>query len=426
MKIMKDVWKQTVSFFKSFFKFFHSREDGKDGPGSIVAKLNAAIQFSVLLGAFILLVIVFLRRMECDRGNPIGVFMVAAAAYAAGVLVGLMMAAFGEEKQLFSSLSAAFHGAVGGFTLSDLSKEDGVIKKILHTLASATGNEHEVGLTGAVLVFFGAAGFVTMFCNKQYVLNPLLAKSQRAYEQLEKLGQLIKSEQLGDFSWEREGREEISEERKTELEQMVEKFEGVLDDAELFNKLPVETLRSWAKALRLLGEKARSANQPEEAVKRFEEAAKVLKRARCKAADDVGILLDLINVILLRPGKEHLAVPHCSYLQHLSMAPISAYKLLGYAGLFDYRCLAEAETATRQYLKFVPNDASAKLNLACAIAQQDTPATITTPRREDLFQQLRTAIGLWPHVRSRIMTLTEPGDDFAQWKDDPDFQRLIQ
>jgi tetratricopeptide (TPR) repeat protein len=409
---------------KKIKQWFGDKDGNGGGLGSLVSNFNDGIKLAGLIGSLILLLVIALIQKQGAgaAGHPAVLLMIAAAAFGGGIIMGLMMTAFGEEKQMFSNLSAAFQGILGGFTLADLTKDDSVIKKILHALAAASGNKDDIGLTSAVVVFFGAAGFVTMFFNKQYLLNPLLAKSQETMNQLEKLRQLTKGIQLSDFPW--ESKLEISDEQKRLLETALAGFDGVLDDAELVRELPLETLCSYAKACRLLGEKAHKTNQPAEAEKRFQQAEQVLRRARGNKPDDADLLFELANVLLLQKRYDQAAA-YYSYLTHLRAARVSTYRLLGYAGLFDFRYLAEAEAATRHYLCFVGNDAGAKLNLACAICQQSAPAETEAARREEACKLLREAIRDWPEAGPIAAGLTTGKGDFVKWKDEEEFKQII-
>ena len=400
-------------------------KDGKGkGLGSFASYFTRGINIFGLVGFIMMVAVIICIELQGagKGGHPMVFLMIAAAAFAGGIIMGLLMTAFGEEKQMFSSLSAAMNGILGGFTLADLSKRDSIILKGLHALAAAAGDRGDIGLVSAVLLFFWAAGFVTMFFNKQYLLNPLLAKSQETADQLEKLRLLTKGIQLSDFPW--ESKLEISDDQKRQLETAVEGFDGVLDDAELIRALPVETLCSYAKACRLLGEKAQKSKVKPEAEKRFRQAEQILRRARGNKPDDAELLFELSNVLLLQERYDQ-AAPYYSYLTHLPSARGSTYKLLGYAGLFDFRYVAEAEAATRHYLCFVGNDAGAKLNLACAICQQSTPEETAPPRRDEVFKLLRESVRDWPAAGAIAAKLTDADGDFFKWRDTDEFKNII-
>lgn len=82
---------------------------------------------------------------------------------------------------------------------------------------------------------------------------------------------------------------------------------------------------------------------------------------------------------------------------------VGNYKLIGYVGLFIPGRLDEAEDASRKYLAIYPDDAGAKLNLACALGQRG-PAS---PKRGDAIRLLREVIHNQPAARPFVMNLSK-------------------
>ncbi len=387
-------------------EWFRSRAFQLSGEGSIFADWNRVISMIGLAGLILLgftCAVIGMGQPAQGEGTALALFMIAAAAFAAGAITGLVLAAFGDEKQIFGSLAAAIQGVIGGFTLSDISKNDGVIRGIFASLSSSAGLVGS-GLTVSVVVFFSVCGFIAMYVNKQYLLNPFLAKEQQAKQKAERVLAATKGLQLG---LERlEDQPALDQETAKTVRAAVDASKELVEDGEQFRSLPLDTIRAYAKARYLLGE--------------LDKAEEILRKARTIAPDDTDLIFHLANV-LIRRAKYGEAIAHLNFLVNHPQVRVLTYKLLGYACLFVDGRLNEAESATRKYLCVHPEDVGAKVNLACVYGQRGPQQAVNWERLLPLLDQLRPH----PDAMRTIARLTVKGEDFSAWVDHPGFKLII-
>ena len=323
-------------------------------------------------------------------------------------------------------MSTVINGVIGGFTIADLSRTtNGAIVGALRSLASAAGLPG-IGLVSTVVVFFGAVGFVLMFVNRQYVLKPAIARRadiEEKQKQLQAFVAEIQSVQVSVDPFERsmqtaadesmlsvddrEKRVELLEQEKKRLLMVLENFNGALSNTELFQSLPLETIRAYAKAC--------------VRADKLDTAELILRQARSIGPDNTDLIFQLAIVLTAR-GRYEEALAHLSYLVHLPSVRVGNYKLIGYVGLFIPGRLDEAEDASRKYLAIYPDDAGAKLNLACALGQRG-PAS---PKRGDAIRLLREVIHNQPAARPFVMNLSKGGGDFSAWTGDREFDETVK
>lgn len=392
---------------------------------------NLVITIIGLAGVIILSLISLKLEMDwpyrsSTSGSSIVLLMIAAGALASGSVVGLVLTAGGDEKEIFGSMSTVINGVIGGFTIADLSRTtNGAIVGALRSLASAAGLPG-IGLVSTVVVFFGAVGFVLMFVNRQYVLKPAIARRadiEEKQKQLQAFVAEIQSVQVSVDPFERsmqtaadesmlsvddrEKRVELLEQEKKRLLMVLENFNGALSNTELFQSLPLETIRAYAKAC--------------VRADKLDTAELILRQARSIGPDNTDLIFQLAIVLTAR-GRYEEALAHLSYLVHLPSVRVGNYKLIGYVGLFIPGRLDEAEDASRKYLAIYPDDAGAKLNLACALGQRG-PAS---PKRGDAIRLLREVIHNQPAARPFVMNLSKGGGDFSAWTGDREFDETVK
>jgi tetratricopeptide (TPR) repeat protein len=371
-----------------------------------MAQLNGALRVVIFSGTGLLLMLVLIQAWAGTNGSAIfNLLLVAVAGFGVGGFAGFIFGAVGEEKQSFGGMATVINGIIGGFALSDLTQDNGVIRAVLRSLDAACG-QPGVGLVACVLVFFGATGFVFMYVNKQYLLNPELSAKQTLADQHQRLLALTRNVtvSLAEVGSRPATDPTLLESIRTALQD----FEAsVQNEPELVGLLPMESLQAYSKAYYLAGD--------------LPKAESMLRRARGLAPDDPDILFYLAH-ILVESHRPTEAIPYLKFLQALPNPPVLTWKLLGYACLFDSNRLAEAETATRQYLGLAPNDAGAHLNLACVYGQRGPSEANNVTQA---MASLRTALQLDPALRSFVKeTLTQPGQDFAAWTAIPEFSNL--
>jgi len=380
------------------------------GKGSF-GRMDGLLVAASIVSGLVMLVLVIMQGLEGARAGKdytkiLNLLMVGAGAFGLGTFAGFIFGAVGEEKQSFAGLATVLNGVIGGFALSDLTKNESLIKSALRSLALSCGLEG-VGLVSCVLAFFGSVGFMFMYMNKQYLLNPALSKKQQMAEQNQRLTLLTRSVKVS--------LAEIGSQPTTEpkildsIKTSVKEFETAAQkDPDLVELLSVETLKSYSKAYYVTGELGK--------------AESMLRRARTLSPDDPDTLFYLSHVLLTAKEREREAIPYLTFLQSMPNAPVLTWKLLGYACLFDSSRLDEAERASQKYLCFCPNDAGARLNLACVYGQRGMSNPVNVGAA---LSTLREAIQLDATVRAFVKEkLTEPGKDFAGWKANGEFQNL--
>ena len=379
------------------------------GQGSF-SRMDRLIAAATIFSGAVLLYLVVMQGLDAansgrDYTKIFNLLMVGGGAFALGIFAGFIFGAAGEEKQSFSGIVTIMNGIIGGFALSDLMKNDSIIKAMLHSLGRACGMD-SVGLVACVLAVFGTAGFMLMYMNKQYLLNPALSKKQQMAEQVQQLSALTRTIKVS--------LTDIGSQPKTDpkildgLKTAIKEFETAAQkDSDLVELLSVETLKSYSKAYYVTGELCK--------------AEAMLRRARGLSPDDPDTLFYLSHILITaqRPTE---AIPYLSLLEALPNAPLLAWKLLGYACLFDPNRLDQAEHASKKYLCICPNDAGAILNLACVYGQRG-PADADNSRK--CIEYLTRAIALDATVRDTVKgKLSQPGEDFGKWQDNEDFKKL--
>jgi tetratricopeptide (TPR) repeat protein len=376
-----------------------------------------------LVGLIILVGITLsISRSTDASGSPVVLLMVAAAAFAFGGLIALVMTAFEDERQIFGSAAVAINGVIGGFTLADVSRNDGAIRTGLRALAAAAGLEN-VGLAGSVVAFFGALGFACMFFYRQYQQRPeqmYLRQTAEDQKNLQYLIQAIDEQDLADIvatgeipgsaplsNTDQKRVDDPQKDKKDSLATALEKFRGAIGNPELLQLLPFEMTGACAKACYLLG--------------KFAEAERILSNAHCPAQRQADKFY-LLSKALLAQGRHSDALKHLTFLSFDRSARLSTFKLLGYTALFVPGKLDEAEAASRKYHAVHPEDRGATLNLACALGQRGPQKSA---RRDDCLQILENLLQDDPSVAKTIRFLMSPGQDFYSWSNDQALLTLL-
>ena len=385
------------------------------GGRSSFSRINRLLSAVAIVSGFVMLCVVGFQSWEGLRGHAgqleilkvCNLLLVGAAGFACGAFAGFIFGAIGEEKQSFSGLTSVLNGVIGGFALSDLSKGDSLIRRGLLALAFACGLKG-VGLVACVLAVFGCLGFMLMYMNKQYLLNPALSKAQQLATQNQSLMLLTRSVKVS--LAEIGGLPKASDKVLDAIKGAVKEFETASHkDPDLVALLSVEALKAYSKAFYVTGDTTR--------------AEALLRQARTQGPDDPETLFYLSH-ILITAQRPLEAIPYLEYLQALPNVMSLTWKLLGYACLFDPNRLGEAEVATRKFLELYPNDAGAHLNLACVFGQRGPgdPANVAAVKTH-----LGAAIRLEPETKKLVQdTLTQPGQDFAVWSGTADFTDLLK
>lgn len=358
-----------------------------------------------VFGITFLLFLIVLCGIFLSVGKPITVLLIATAAVSVGAFIGFLYSTFGEEKERFSQVFVALNGLLGGATLTDLLKPDSSIVKVINKMTTGCGlAEADAGAVVAVIVTCAPLGFFWLYLNRKLVLNPATAEADgRVHEAQKILDQKPPSPAAGE-----DNKPQPDEDVKNAANILISRPEAgksgtpgnLLTDGKAFYVLGkiVEAIGTFRKVL------AARPNQPEAML--YLGSALVTQKKYLEAAD---ILEKLIT---------------------LPSAPISAFKLLGYAYLFYPDDMADkteklkrAIEVTEKYLAVEPTDTGAQLNLACAYGQLGPDYTGS---RGKVIGLLGSLIDSRPDIVGQIKSLTQSGQDFEQWKEIPQFKALLE
>lgn len=348
---------------------------------------------------------------------PRYMLLLAAAAYVTGAVIGFLYAAIGAEVERFGAITAALTSAIIGFSLSDLSNPKGLSRELLQTLGNAVGEATPAGLVLALLVLFGLGGFLTMYVNKEYLLKPELLGVNELLDLQTLLNSLVSDLQP---------RPGIQSFEPIEVAGDTTKLQGQLD-AMLKNPpwndrrreyMASDAYKTISKALRF--------------VKNHDACIEVLRAGRVRFVQDTDFPLYLAQtMIAANPKNPTVALPELYQLIGHPKAPILAWKLLGYALLFDTSRLKESIEHTKNYLAVVTREVGAFYNLACAhgqlhgVAMKDGDAAEGERNRlsSEALANLRKAASVNSEQVRKWLERDEE-DDFASLKSDKDYQQI--
>ena len=368
---------------------------------------GAAVFFLVL----IIVCIALCFNMTALR--PLSLLLVALAALAAGAVLGFVYGSYGtEESKRFEPLFTLLTGLLTGAGIADLAATDrSAINQGLLVLGAACGFDSGA-LVVAVMAVFAPLGFMGMYVYKSLTLNVPIAERQRDIGALEAR----------------------SRKTLTETDTLPKPTTPGGDDK------PVETVPAPAavkQAARIVAQAPGAGTQgtPEKlvvdarafsALDQTRDAEIALENALRERPDDLWNNYYLARLYLSHSGKEKDAVPLLDKVVHNdpTVAPIAAWKLLGYACLWDPGKLDEALEATKVYLSAYPDDVGTWVNGASALAQK-WKSTHRTEHKRDLIDWLTKAVEGRPEVKTRLRQLTETEPEFQGWENDDELKRFL-
>jgi len=338
-------------------------------------------------------------------------YLIALGAWAAGAVVGFIYAATPTERPIFDKSLTVINGVIGGFAISDLTSNEGIIRRGLHALATAAGLPTSGGVA-AMCVYFGALGFLSLYIGKQYLLNPILDEIARFNQNLAGLADL-----LPDAVMEYPHRDTDEPFVDDETKHLIQK---ALDQPDLIAR--VEVLARHSRSGRLLAQGTLSMlSKAYYILDQFPLALQANKAALGLDPENPELLFYRGN-ILAAYNRPVDAIAPLEYAIALRGEKAATYKLLGYCLLFQENSWQRALEMTEKYLALYPDDLGAKINKACAMGQRG-PSKEGGPN--SLIVYLESLFAQAPSARERIASLTEPGDDFAAWVEIPEFKRLV-
>lgn len=359
--------------------------------------VHALIPFDTVLivGVAINLCILSTICYHLDKMNPRiwNLFLVATGSVGAGNLVGFLYALYGDEKKQFSDASKLVTGLLGGFSITEILKPDGIIRRLFVITAQSCGGADTKGLVFFVVIAYFAMGFLALYVNKRLVLNPAMRESD-ALMGVDESRELL-NEEISISSTEIAEKPAVPKEAQDAVESLVRSPEFGKGNS-------LESIKADGKVYYATG--------------RFEEAIKLLKMGVERYGDDAELLLHLSHV-LITADRPIEAISYLKRLGTMPKAPAITFKLLGYACLFKEDMLDESIAASQGYLSLYPGDAGTEFNLACAYAQRGPDDPNNRKQMEDWLDK---AIGHNIQFRSRIVELLQ--EDFKAYAADSAFQ----
>src|SRR5262249_6174639 len=132
-----------------------------------------------------------------------------------------------------------------------------------------------------------------------------------------------------------------------------------------------------------------------------------------------------LHLLLGVDGKEKESIPFLEQVVQNPDTPLTAWKMLGYACLWDEAALGRSVAATDKYLALFPQDSEAKLWRAAANARLISPNDAT--KRPAFLREVESLVREDPSLKKRILDIEEDGeaDDFKDWRSDPEFRALL-
>ncbi len=334
-----------------------------------------------------------------------GLVLVSLGSLCIGAAVGFLYSAFGDEEEKFSSLFKILNGVIGGFTTADLLNPEGVIRKILGSLARSSNSD--TGIVAMVVAMFGMIGFLCLYVNRRVYINPAIANSEA---RLVELGATY----FGDGG--------LPEQRSEFVRlgnQLMKKGEEKLKKERSSYRLLL-----YAKALYAAGYYSTAETLLKECQKRDpgnSDALHYLGNVLIKQ----GIEFDKAGKDVEAEEKMKAATTLLEQLTTMKQARIVSWKFLGYAALWNDQKYELAADSSKTYLEQMPGDADAVLNLACAsarLAWDPEGKVINEKRKKETLDSIERLLLLNPNAVDTIRKLTKPDEEFEHAKDDTDFK----
>ncbi len=364
--------------------------------GKSLAPFNWSLLIALAANALVLVGICRITAASVTTPNCKiwNLFAVATAAIGAGGLIGFLYAPYGDEKARFSDVSKVIMGLLGGFSITEIAKNDGLIRRFFTVAALSCGGPDTKGILIFVMLSFGTLGFLGMYFNKSLALNPALDAVVRvitpeaAREKITETVSLPRT-QIG-------SKPELTGEAKLAASYLRRTKEIGKSDK-------LKDIRADAKALYGSGI--------------YDEAIELLKKGLETHPDDPVMLFDLSH-LLITVNRPLEALTYLHRLQKIPSAPIETLKLLGYCYLFNKDTMDKSIEASLAYLQLRQQDTDAEFNIACAYAMKSEQ----DPRfRAAMEQWLDRVLREDPSYKERIQRYLNK--DFKAFANDPEFKR---
>jgi len=367
---------------------------------------TAGLAFLGVATALLTISICILGSYHSDNHGKVTVlFIIATGAFIAGGFIGFLHGMFGTEAERFKNITGIMNGLIGGFAISDLSKNEGIIKQALHSLANAAGPGVGSGLVATVALSFGAVGFLLCYINKTMVLNPVNELlDPKARQAVNNAADAKLEERTKGKVDESQATPKAEQPASSEVQDAAKK---VVMNKRLMDDPSAEACKTRGKALYVKDQKVG--------------AEKEFQQALALNPDDVEALsyLGEIRIDLDRPVD---AIEPLEKLKVLAPDNDRVLKLLGYSYLWMPEKLDQSIAETTAFLEKHPQELGAKLNLACAHAQKgisETSKKIVLPILRELIEKKPD------RYRPFLKKLAGPGGDFHAWREDTEFKQIL-
>jgi hypothetical protein len=347
--------------------------------------------------------------LQHDSPGVWNLLLVAAGAAGGGGLLGFIYGSYGSDVTTrFGPVFSLLGGLLTGATLTDLSKKDSGITQALNSLATSCGINDAGGLMVAIIISFASVGFLLMYINLGLMLSPLTAQIIHA------TGHAGQTELL--------------------LSREIVKTVAIGGKDLGMPKAPTSVAKIAAQVL--VGRRgAGKAGSPEKlledarvftALGKPEMVEMALRNALKQRPTDALIQYELgLHLLYGLTGREAESIPYLQAAVRDGNTPVVAWKVLGFACLWDEASLGLAVDALHKYLEISPQDKDAKLSLAAAHARMKSPDN--EQHKREVLAEVGELIKDDPVMRQKILDEAEDGDadDFKKWRNDPDFKRLL-
>jgi tetratricopeptide (TPR) repeat protein len=353
------------------------------------------------------------------------------AAFACGSLLAFLFSSSGDEQKTFGRLSDWLIGGIASFTLVQFGKSGTAAAAPLATLiAYLSPTPEDDRYHAAAAVVCGALGFYSLYFLRITDWNSRFARANRDRREFEKTESAVAADVKKAIARNNPGDEQafpakVQTAARTYLRNASAAGSG---------PTPVLAATSWnpMRAAAPLAVQAppsaadlRRRGLVQIAAGDLQSAERSFRTVLRKDPDDPDALFYLAYV-LIEQDKVLDAVPHLDKLTLQPAAPAAAWKLLGYALLWDEKRLDESLAASRKYLKLHPSDAGVVFNMACAYAQQNKPGLrpskeIDPDLRAKMERCLDWAIRRNPAFRDSIAGLMADDGDFSAFAGDRRF-----
>jgi hypothetical protein len=370
-------------------------------PSNIMLFSTTGIFFVVLI------LICIMRRSDPSTWNML---LVASGALGVGGAMGFIYGSYGSDvSKRFDPVFTLVGGLLTGAAISDLAKNESGISNALNSLASACGQQDAGGLVVAIICSFASVGFLIMYVNLGLMLSPLAAKiswiaSRPSVSILAMARELVTSVPFIDVDRRQLGWE--TDNTTTKAAELLANAPGAGETGS------AEKLLADARAFAMLN--------------KTDSVEKALRNALTLKPNDWRIEYELgMHFLFGVAGKEKEAIPYLESVVSRTESPTIAWKMLGFACLWDASNIHRSMEATKKYLELYPNDKEAQLWLQAARAR-----SLSADNRDDrkaLLDELGPLLRSDPVLMQRVRDEAEDGedDDFRNWRAVPEFQELL-